>query len=405
MPTREREVRFQIFRTSASRPSCESLHLICPVLHAYTVPVDGPPPTPFTHLSSTKSRLLLAPALLRRGIVLGKPGPVVKLGGELDGRLEVEIVLVAPDAGGLLDGAGGLDKVRVERVLALDGLLLDPGPVPGAQVDVADDVEADDRARLRDIDGDGDEPPLPDERDVPPAREEGDHDARRVRRGQQVDEQEVVPLPAHRARRRDEQPDGRLLRVLELLGRVDEFPRVPILEQDGLKVGREDALEVAGTDAVKGRAVQAGVGGDAGEDLERVRRGKAARPPPGVFVVVEVLVQTVVARRHEAERLHGDLAAVQFVRVAEVDERVAEAADEAVHERVGAPEEELGDHGAPVVAVRDELVLEEVDKRALVLLAAEEVPPVVERDFRGRVPPGLVARVWTGGVIVDVVEM
>ena len=92
-------------------------------------------------------------------------------------------------------------------------------------------------------------------------------------------------------------------------------------------------------------------------------------------------MQAVVAARRHGQRLHRHLAAAQLVRVAQVDERVPEARDHAVDHGVGPLEQELSHHRLPVVAVQDELVLEEIHKRPLVLLLAQEVAPVVLRDL------------------------
>ena len=118
----------------------------------------------------------------------------------------------------------------VEGVGPVEGDLVDGVPIPAAQVDVADVVELDDGAGLGDVDGEGDEPPLADEGEVPAGVEEGDEDAHGVAGGEQVHEEEIIAVAADRARRRDEQRRRRLLALLELRARVHDLPRVPVLE-------------------------------------------------------------------------------------------------------------------------------------------------------------------------------
>lgn len=98
----------------------------------------------------------------------------------------------------------------------------------------------------------------------------GQEDAHGVRGGEEVDEEEVVAVAGEGWGRADQQGDGRLLRLLELRGWVGDFPRVPVLQQDGFEVRRaEDVGEVVAAGGVEdvGEAL---VGGEAREDLERL---------------------------------------------------------------------------------------------------------------------------------------
>ena len=58
----------------------------------------------------------------------------------------------------------------------------------------------------------------------------------------------------------------------------------------------------------------------------------------------------------------------------------------------------------PLIPVQNELVLEEVDPRALVLALAEEVAVVVQGDFAGGVAPGFEAFGFEG-VFIDFVQL
>ena len=64
-----------------------------------------------------------------------------------------------------------------------------------------------------------------------------------------------------------------------------------------------------------------------------------------------------------------------------MNQRMAQSRNDAIDQWLLALEQELADHGFPVVGVSGELVFEEVDEGALVVAFAEEVAPVVESDF------------------------
>ncbi len=186
---------------------------------------------------------------------------------------------------------------------------------------------------------------------------------------------------------------GEFLALSKILGRVGDFPCVPVLQEDRAEHGvcpEVVELVVVGR-AVKG-VVETLVGLDACEDLENVvRRVRRDR------LVLEKFGQCrVVTCRRKPERFHRDFAGVQFICVSQVDERMAQTGSETVEYGLavggtgGATlEEEFFDHGFPVVALQDELVLEEVDKGALVGLSAEKLSVIVQGDLRRRVLPVL----------------
>lgn len=75
---------------------------------------------------------------------------------------------------------------------ALQGLLLDPIPVPAFQFHELDRVDVDPGSELGDVHEEREEPPLPDERDVVFGGQQGKEDADGVGGGQEVYEEEVV---------------------------------------------------------------------------------------------------------------------------------------------------------------------------------------------------------------------
>ena len=83
-----------------------------------------------------------------------------------------------------------------------------------------------------------------------------------------MDEEEVVAVAAERRGRGDEEGEGEFLGLLELGGRVGDFPGVPVLQQDRLEVGSGEyngEVVVAGAVEDVGEAL---VSAEAGEDLQ-----------------------------------------------------------------------------------------------------------------------------------------
>ena len=64
----------------------------------------------------------------------------------------------------------------------------------------------------------------------------------------------------------------------------------------------------------------------------------------------------------------------------------------------------MHDDSFPIVAPKDELIFEEVDKSPLIFALAQELSIVVKGDLRWRVFPWLVAFAG-GGIFVDFVEV
>lgn len=74
----------------------------------------------------------------------------------------------------------------------------------------------------------------------------------------------------------------------------------------------------------------------------------------------------IVEARCETERFYRHSPRGKLMRIAQVDQGMAESRDEIVDERLLALQQEFVEELMPVVAIFDELIFEEVDKCSLV---------------------------------------
>lgn len=209
---------------------------------------------------------------------------------------------------------------RIDRVSGLKRPLPHPVPAPPLQVIPHHILRLELWPKLQHIHKQGKEPPLPQQRHLKLRRDERKQHAHGMARRHDLREVEIEDARSGRGRAHEEQRRG-VLRVPELRGRVRNGPAVPVLEQRVFVVV-EQGVDVcrSGTGGLP-LAVEALVAANPRQDLDRGRGRVFGRPR--VPRVDEVVPKVVPLRRRHGQRLDRDPSVAQLVRVAEMDEGMA----------------------------------------------------------------------------------